>query len=84
MVSGKDRGRSLENKIRENLPEFGSVQIVSITDKQYKKIKIFNGKQREKNEKTNSYCCFKSICDGTLYRKASTDLCFQSVNAYPV
>jgi hypothetical protein len=34
------------------------VQIVSITDKQYKKIKIFNGKQREKNEKTNSYCCF--------------------------
>jgi CRISPR/Cas system-associated protein endoribonuclease Cas2 len=44
MVSGKDRGRSLENKIRENLPEFGSVQIVSITDKQYKKNKDFQRK----------------------------------------
>jgi CRISPR-associated protein Cas2 len=58
MVSGKDRGRSLENKIRENLPEFGSVQIVSITDKQYEKIKIFKGKQREKNGKNEQLLLF--------------------------
>jgi len=35
MVSGKDSGKAVEKRIREHLPEYGSVQIVSITDKQY-------------------------------------------------
>lgn len=47
MVSGKDRGQSLENKIQFNLPEFGSVQVLSITDKQYENIKVFKGKKRD-------------------------------------
>ena len=50
MVSGKERGLTLEKKINEHLPDYGSVQILSITDKQYENIKVFNGKQRENNE----------------------------------
>lgn len=51
MVSGKDRGQALEQKIEQNLPEYGRVQIVSITDKQYENIKTFKGKQRDSPEK---------------------------------
>jgi CRISPR-associated protein Cas2 len=58
IVSGKDKGHTLENKIRENLPEFGSVQIVSITDKQYENIKVFNGKHREKSKKREQLLLF--------------------------
>jgi CRISPR-associated protein Cas2 len=58
MVSGKDKGRALENKIRENLPEFGSVQIVSITDKQYENIKVFKGGQRENPRKNEQLLLF--------------------------
>ena len=58
MVSGKDRGRTLEKRISENLPEYGSVQIVSITDKQYENIKLFKGKQRENQEKPQQLLLF--------------------------
>lgn len=51
MVSGKDSGQTLQQKIQKNLPEYGSVQIVSITDKQYENIKMFKGKQRDPHEK---------------------------------
>ncbi|MBT6361966.1 MAG: CRISPR-associated endonuclease Cas2 [Rhodospirillaceae bacterium] len=58
MVSGKDKGHTLESKIRANLPEFGSVQIVAITDKQYENIKFFKGKQRETSEKREQLLLF--------------------------
>jgi CRISPR-associated protein Cas2 len=58
MVSGKDKGHTLEMKIRANLPEFGAVQIVSITDKQYENIKVFNGKKRENSEKREQLLLF--------------------------
>lgn len=51
MVSGKDRGQAMEKKIQNHLPEYGSVQIVSITDKQYENIKVFKGKRRDSHEK---------------------------------
>lgn len=51
MVSGKDRGETLQQKIQKNLPEYGSIQIVSITDKQYENIKTFKGKKRDLHEK---------------------------------
>ncbi len=58
MVSGKDSGQTLENKICNNLPEYGSVQIVAITDKQYENIKLLKGKQREDREKTHQLVLF--------------------------
>ncbi len=51
MVSGKGSGQTLQQRIQKNLPEYGSVQIVSITDKQYENIKLFKGKQRDSHEK---------------------------------
>ncbi len=58
MVSGKDSGQTMERRIRENLPEYGSVQILAITDKQYENIKVFNGKRYEKTEKRQQLLLF--------------------------
>jgi CRISPR-associated protein Cas2 len=58
MVSGKGRAQTVENKIQANLPEFGSVEIVSITDKQYENIKVFKGKQRENTGKKEQLLLF--------------------------
>ncbi len=58
MVSGKDSGQTLEKQIREHLPEYGSVQIVFITDKQYENIKVFKGKQRESRDKSKQLLLF--------------------------
>lgn len=51
MVSGKDQGETVQRKIEQNLPEYGSVQVVTITDKQYENIQTFKGKTREPQEK---------------------------------
>ncbi len=58
MVSGKDRGQSLEGAVQANLPEFGSVQILSITDKQYENMRIFDGRRREKAQKNEQLVLF--------------------------
>jgi len=58
MVSGKDSSETMEKRIRDNLPKYGSVQIVAITDKQYENIKVFNGKQRENTEKRQQLLLF--------------------------
>ena len=50
MVSGKESGQTLETRIRKNLPSYGSVQVISITDKQYENIKVFDGKKEKNNE----------------------------------
>jgi len=51
LVSGKDRGRTIEKRIVGNLPEYGSVNILMITDKQYENMKVFIGKRRKDHEK---------------------------------
>ena len=58
MLSGKDSARTMEKRIRHNLPEYGSVQIVAITDKQYENIRTFSGKQREKTDKKDQLLLF--------------------------
>ena len=58
MVSGKDSSQTMEKRIRGNLPEYGSVQIVAITDKQYENIKVFNGIRYEKTEKRQQLLLF--------------------------
>ena len=55
MVSGEDKRRALENKIRKNPPEFGSVQILSIPYEQYENIKVFmKGNVRTLKKRTTS------------------------------
>jgi len=39
-------------------PEYGAVQIIAITDKQYENIKVFKGKQRESPEKRDQLLLF--------------------------
>ena len=58
MVSGKESARAIENRIQEQLPEYGSVQILSITDKQYENIKVFSGRQRGNKEKKEQLLLF--------------------------
>ena len=58
MVSGKESGQTLEKRIRKQLPEYGSVQILSITDKQYENISVYKGKQRESHEKRQQLLLF--------------------------
>lgn len=58
MVSGKERGKTMEQKIQKNLPEYGSINILSITDKQYENIKTFVGKQPKLNEKQGQLMLF--------------------------
>jgi CRISPR-associated protein Cas2 len=58
MVSGKDRGQTLERRISSNLPSYGSVQILSITDKQYENIKTFRGRANENAEKMSQLLLF--------------------------
>ncbi|MAU40815.1 MAG: CRISPR-associated endonuclease Cas2 [Kordiimonas sp.] len=58
MLSGKDTAQTMEKKIQANLPEYGSVHIVAITDKQYENIRFFKGKQREEAEKRDQLQLF--------------------------
>ena len=51
VLSGKDSAKTMEKYIMQNLPEYGSIQVLLITDKQYENIKVFNGKKRQDNEK---------------------------------
>jgi len=58
LVSSKERVIRFEEKIADQLPEYGKVQIITITDKQYETIKGFYGKRREKNEKNDQFQLF--------------------------
>lgn len=50
LLSGRDAAQTLERKIERNLPGYGSIQVLLITDKQYEGIRIFRGKDREFQE----------------------------------
>ncbi len=58
MVSGKGRGQTLQQKIQKELPKYGNVQIISITDKQYENIKTFKGKRRDPHQKQKQLLLF--------------------------
>ena len=51
MLDGKDAATAMENRIRAHVPKSGSIHIVSITDKQYENIRIYEGKRRGSLEK---------------------------------
>jgi CRISPR-associated protein Cas2 len=58
MLSGKEKAQTMEKRIRENLPDYGSVQIIAITDKQYENMKVFKGKYRENTKKREQLLLF--------------------------
>ena len=60
------------------------MQIVSIPYKQYENIKVFKKGNVRTLKITDYFCCSNNMFVGTKNREASTNIFFQSVNAYPV
>ncbi len=58
LLSGKEAAEKYNRKIEKNLPEFGSVHILAITDKQYENMITFLGKRRESPEKQDQLLLF--------------------------
>lgn len=58
MLPGKEKAAALEKRIQDNLPDYGSVQIIVITDKQYENIKLFTGKTRENQASDDQFILF--------------------------
>ena len=51
LLAGKEIAERLEKSIRENLPRYGTIQILTITDKQYENMKTYIGKKQEPQKK---------------------------------
>lgn len=58
LLSGKDAADSMEKKIQMGVPSRGSVHILTITDKQYETMRVFQGKRREKTKKAQQLTLF--------------------------
>ena len=58
MVSGKEQANTLYKRIKDNLPEGGRVDIVTITDKQYENIYSFAGRVRQERKNPKQYTLF--------------------------
>ena len=58
MVSGKEQAETLYKRIKDNLPEGGRVDIVTITDKQYENIYSFVGRIRQERKNPKQYTLF--------------------------
>lgn len=55
---GREQVDALTGKVRSNLPGAGSVQIVTITDRQYQNIACFNGHKRSRRENPEQLALF--------------------------
>ncbi len=55
---GKDKVISLANQVRAIIPRGGQVDILSITDKQFKNIISFNNNRRKKQKSKNQMSFF--------------------------
>lgn len=58
LLSGKEAVESLSKRIYRNLPEYGTVQILSITDKQYENIQTFRGRKTDSQKKPEQLLLF--------------------------
>ena len=58
LLSGKEVAEKYDKAIRTNLPPKGTVQILSITDKQYENIRTYTGKKKEPSEKQTQLVLF--------------------------
>ncbi len=51
LLSGKEALESLTQRIKSQLPPYGIVQVLAITDKQYERIQTFRGRKPVGQEK---------------------------------
>ncbi len=58
LVPSKEAGEKYVKDIKENLPEYGTVQVLSITDKQYENIQTFIGRRKKSAQKQEQLWLF--------------------------
>lgn len=58
LLSGRDSAVAMEQNIKANLPDEGSVHVLTITDKQYENLKTFQGKRRQPTKKPEQLTFF--------------------------
>lgn len=58
LLDGKDAATAMEGRIKAHVPKSGSVHILSITDKQYENIRIYEGRHRGSPEKPSQLVLF--------------------------
>ncbi|MGP1255219.1 MAG: CRISPR-associated endonuclease Cas2 [Kiloniellales bacterium] len=58
LLDGKDSAAAMERRIALRLPPKGSVHILSITDKQYENIRIYEGRRRDAAKKPDQLVLF--------------------------
>jgi len=51
LTASKEIAERMEKLIRGNIPQYGTVQILTITDKQYENMKTYVGKQPKAQKK---------------------------------
>jgi CRISPR-associated protein Cas2 len=49
--ASEDRGRTLINRIHQQLPPSGQVRLLLVTDHQFGKMEVYNSKSRDETEK---------------------------------
>lgn len=58
LLSGKDAAEAMEKRIQKGVPSEGSVHVLTITDKQYETMRVYQGKRRGTPEKTHQLTLF--------------------------
>ncbi|MES9976045.1 MAG: CRISPR-associated endonuclease Cas2 [Candidatus Thiodiazotropha sp.] len=58
LCSGKEQAETYCRRIRENMPDGGRIDIITITDKQYENIVSFVGKVRQTRKNPEQYSLF--------------------------
>jgi len=58
LLSGKDAAQAMEKRIQSSVPNAGSIHLLTITDKQYETMRVFQGKRRGTPKKTHQLTLF--------------------------
>ena len=61
LLDGKEAAEALARRIKKRVPEKGSVYILTITDKQYENMRVYEGRLLEAAKKPSQLALF---CDG--------------------
>lgn len=58
LVAGKDAADAMEKRIQNAVPGEGSVHVLTVTDKQYENMRVYQGKRRGNPEKPHQLTLF--------------------------
>lgn len=58
LLDGRDAAAALERRLQQRVPDEGSVQVITITDKQYENIRVYRGRRAGRLEKQQQLALF--------------------------